>query len=119
MIEEPLFPWEFVQIGNCGSPIETEKGWVLITHGVGPVRRYCLGAALLDLDDPSRIIARLAEPLLSPGEEERDGYVPNVVYSCGSIALNGEIVIPYGMADYGTAFATVGIEELLSGMKRV
>ena len=119
VIEEPLFPWEFVQIGNCGSPIETKEGWILITHGVGPVRKYCLGAALLDLEDPSRMIARLEDPLISPNENERDGYVPNIVYSCGSIAINGELLIPYGMADYGTSFAAVGIEELLTEMKRV
>ncbi len=119
VIEEPRFPWEFVQIGNCGSPIETDEGWILITHGVGPVRKYCLGAALLDLEDPSRLIARLTEPLITPNEEERDGYVPNIVYSCGSIAINGEILIPYGMADYGASFAAVNIEELLAGMKRL
>ncbi|MBN2322773.1 MAG: glycoside hydrolase family 130 protein [Spirochaetes bacterium] len=116
VIEEPRFPWEFVQIGNCGSPIETKEGWILITHGVGPMREYCLGAALLDLENPSKLIARLKEPLIAPNEEERDGYVPNIVYSCGSIAINGEILIPYGMADYGASFAAIGIGDLLSEM---
>ena len=114
IIEEPLYTWEFVQIGNSGAPLETEKGWLIITHGVGPMRRYSLGAALLDLEDPTRVIARLKEPLLTPNEEEREGYVPNIVYSCGSIIHNGELIIPYGMSDYGATFAGIPIDDLLN-----
>ena len=113
-IQEPQYPWEFIQLGNCGSPIETEKGWLMITHGVGPMRRYSLGAVLLDLDDPSRIIGQLREPLLMANEEEREGYVPNVVYSCGSLIHNGELIIPYGMSDYASGFAAVRVDELLN-----
>ncbi|MCP5107316.1 MAG: response regulator [bacterium] len=111
-IEEPMYPWEFVQIGNCGSPLETEKGWLLLTHGVGPMRRYCLGAVLLDLENPMRVIAHLKQPLLVPNEEEREGYVPNVVYSCGSIIHNNELVIPYAMSDTSSTYATVPLDEL-------
>jgi len=118
-IREPFLPEEFVKIGTAGSPIETEKGWLLITHGVGLVRTYTLGAILLDLDDPTRVIAYLDMPLLAPTEEEREGYVPNVVYSCGSIVHNGELIIPYGMSDYSSSFATVGLEDLLSEMTTV
>lgn len=112
-IQSPKFPWEFIQIGNCGSPIETEYGWLVITHGVGTMRRYCLGATLLDLNDPTIVIGQLSEPLLSPDEEEREGYVPNVVYSCGSIIHNNELVIPYAMSDTSSTYATVPIDELL------
>jgi predicted GH43/DUF377 family glycosyl hydrolase len=115
-IREPFLPEEFVKIGTAGSPIETDRGWLLITHGVGPVRTYTLGAILLDLDDPTRVIANLNTPLLAPTEEEREGYVPNVVYSCGSIVHNGELIIPYGMSDYSSSFATVGLENLLDEM---
>jgi predicted GH43/DUF377 family glycosyl hydrolase len=113
ILQEPLYPWELVQMGNGGSPIETDRGWLLITHGVGPVRKYCLGACLLDLDDPSKVIGRTKEPLLMPAEDERAGYVPNVVYSCGSYVHNGELIIPYAMSDYATTFASVDLEELL------
>lgn len=113
-LQEPLYPWEFIQIGNCGSPIETEAGWLMITHGVGPMRRYCLGASLLDLNDPSIEIGRLHEPLLVPNPDEREGYVPNVLYSCGSIIHNGELIIPYGLSDYCSSFATVNLEKLLA-----
>jgi predicted GH43/DUF377 family glycosyl hydrolase len=112
IIQEPQFPWEFIQIGNCGSPIETEKGWLLLTHGVGPMRRYCLGVTLLDLDDPTKVLARTREPLLRPNDEEREGYVPNVVYSCGAMIHNDSLVIPYAMADYASTFATVSLDEL-------
>jgi len=115
-IQEPTHPWEFVQIGNCGSPLETKEGWLLITHGVGPMRRYCLGAMLLDLKDPARIIGQLTEPLLIPNDEEREGYVPNVVYSCGSIIHNNELIIPYGVSDTASTFATVALDELFSKM---
>ena len=113
ILQEPKRPWEFIQIGNCGSPIETEKGWILITHGVGPMRKYCIGASLLDLNDPTREIGRLKEPLIVPDEEEREGYVPNVVYTCGSIIHNKELIVPYAMSDYCTGFANVSLDELL------
>jgi predicted GH43/DUF377 family glycosyl hydrolase len=113
----PKFTWEYVQIGNCGSPIETEEGWLMITHGVGPMRRYCLGASLLKLDDPSVELGRLDEPLLVPNPDEREGYVPNVVYSCGSIINNGKLIIPYGLSDYSSSFATVDLKVLLQRLK--
>ncbi len=113
LIDEPRQSWEFVQIGNCGSPIETDAGWILLTHGVGPMRRYCIGAILLDLADPTRVVGRLREPLLEPQEDERSGYVPNVVYSCGGMIHNGHLVIPYGISDAATGFATVPVDALL------
>jgi predicted GH43/DUF377 family glycosyl hydrolase len=116
-IVSPHFPWEFMQLGNCGSPIELDEGWLVITHGVGSLRRYSIGALLLDKDDPSRIIGRLAEPLISPGEQERTGYVPNVVYTCGSIVHNKRLIIPYGSADRSIAFITLGLDELMAGLK--
>jgi len=116
-LQEPAYSWEFVQIGNCGSPIETEDGWLVITHAVGPMRRYCLGACLLQLDDPTIEIGRLEEPLLIPNPDEREGYVPNVVYSCGSIINNGQLVIPYGLSDYSSSFATVDLKALLERLK--
>ena len=112
-LQEPMNPWEFTQIGNCGSPLETELGWLVITHGVGPMRRYCLGATLLNLDDPSIEIGRLKEPLLVPNHDEREGYVPNVVYSCGAILNNGKLILPYGLSDYSSSFATVDLQTLL------
>ncbi len=107
-------PWEFVQVGNCGSPLETEQGWLLLTHGVGPMRQYCIGAALLDLHDPSRLIAHLSEPLIMPEDSERDGYVPNVVYSCGAMIHGDELIIPYAKSDTCTGIATVSLSELLA-----
>jgi predicted GH43/DUF377 family glycosyl hydrolase len=118
LIAKPTYPWEFVQLGNCGSPIETEAGWLVLTHGVGPMRKYSMGAFLLDLEDPSRMIGRLAEPLLAPNENEREGYVPNVVYSCGGVVHNGQLIIPYAMSDYASTFATVGLAELLAALKK-
>lgn len=118
-IQNPEKPWEFIQIGNCGSPIETEEGWILLTHGVGPMRKYCIGVELLDKEDPSKIIARLNEPLLSPREKEREGYVPNVVYSCGSIILNRELIIPYATSDSNSAIAIIAVDELLGKLTRV
>ncbi|TKC08386.1 glycosidase [Pedobacter polaris] len=115
--QEPKYSWEFVQLGNCGSPIETEDGWLVVTHAVGPMRRYCLSACLLDLDDPSIEIGRLSEPLLIPNPDEREGYVPNVVYSCGSIINNGQLIIPYGLSDYSSSFATVDLKALLDRLK--
>ncbi|UCD50281.1 MAG: glycoside hydrolase family 130 protein [Phycisphaerales bacterium] len=114
LVQEPHFPWEFVQIGNCGSPIETEAGWLLLTHGVGPMRHYCIGAMLLDLHDPTKLIGRLERPLLIPEADERSGYVPNVVYSCGGLVHNGMLVIPYGISDAATGFATVSLDDLLA-----
>ncbi len=119
ILQAPEFPWEFIQVGNCGSPIETDKGWIVLTHGVGPMRQYCIGAILLDLEDPTRIIARLDEPLLTPNEKEREGYVPNVVYSCGGIIHNGELVIPYAMSDINSGIATVSVKSLLAYMHPV
>ncbi len=115
-ITDPKYPWEFVQIGNCGSPLETEHGWLLITHGVGPMRTYTLGAVLLDLEDPTKVIGRLREPLMFPNENEREGYVPNVVYSCGSMIHNDHLIIPYGMADYSSSIATIKMSELMEAL---
>jgi predicted GH43/DUF377 family glycosyl hydrolase len=117
LLLRPTFPWEFVQLGNCGSPIETAAGWLVLTHGVGSIRRYAIGAVLLDLNDPSHVIGRLREPLLEPIPEERDGYVPNVVYSCGALVHAGRLILPYAMSDQCTSFATVSLEELLSELK--
>ncbi len=116
-VQEPEFPWEFVQVGNCGSPIETEAGWLLLTHGVGPMRRYCIGAMLMDLDEPTKVISRLEQPLLMPTADERKGYVPNVVYSCGGLVHNGILVIPYGISDAATGFAAVGLDDLLARLR--
>lgn len=116
-IQEPKYPWEFTQIGNCGAPLWTEEGWLVITHGVGPMRRYCIGASLFDLDDPTKEIGRLSQPLLSPLEEEREGYVPNVVYSCGSLIHNGSLILPYAVSDYSSTYATVETEELIKALK--
>jgi predicted GH43/DUF377 family glycosyl hydrolase len=113
---KPAFPWELIQLGNCGSPIETDAGWLVLSHGVGPMRKYCIGAFLLDRDDPSKVIGRLREPLLKPNENEREGYVPNVVYTCGALLHQGELIIPYGLADHATGFATVALDELLAAM---
>ena len=114
----PVYPWEFVQIGNCGPPIETDRGWLLLTHGVGPMRRYCIGVNLLDLDDPSKVIAHLPQPLIVPGEEERNGYVPNVVYSCGALAHGDTLLIPYAVSDSASTFATLSISQLLDALVR-
>jgi predicted GH43/DUF377 family glycosyl hydrolase len=110
----PAEPWEFVQLGNCGSPIETGKGWLLLTHAVGPFRKYSMGAILLDLDDPAKIIGSLKSPLIEPLENEREGYVPNVVYSCGSIVNNDELIVPYAMSDSYTGFAKISLPGLLA-----
>lgn len=113
----PTHEWELTQIGNCGSPLETEKGWVLLTHGVGPVRKYCIGAILLDLDNPARVIGQLREPLIAPDESEREGYVPNVVYTCGAILHDRTLVIPYAVSDTMTRVASIGVDELLERMR--
>jgi predicted GH43/DUF377 family glycosyl hydrolase len=115
---KPAFPWELVQLGNCGSPIETGAGWLVLSHGVGPMRQYSIGAFLLDRDDPSKVIGRLREPLLKPNQNEREGYVPNVVYTCGALVHNGELIIPYGLADHATGIATVPLAEVLAAMEQ-
>ncbi|MBK1664594.1 glycosidase [Rhodospirillum rubrum] len=115
----PQFPWEFVQIGNCGSPIEMKEGWLLLTHGVGAVRKYTIGAVLLDKDDPSRILARSHEPLVRPDPSEREGYVPNVVYTCGAMRFNDQIILPYAVSDTFSNFATIKILKLLTLMEPV
>ncbi|KAF5034581.1 4-O-beta-D-mannosyl-D-glucose phosphorylase [anaerobic digester metagenome] len=117
IIQTPRYLWELVQIGNSGSPIETEEGWLVITHAVGPMREYTLSASLYDLDNPEIEIGRLSTPLIEPNETEREGYVPNVVYSCGSVIHNGEVVIPYAMSDYASTYATVNLKELLTALK--
>jgi predicted GH43/DUF377 family glycosyl hydrolase len=117
LLQQPEFPWEFIQIGNCGSPIETPDGWLVITHGVGPMREYVLGASLFDLQNPEKEIGRLKSPLLMPNNQEREGYVPNVVYSCGSMIHNDDLIIPYAMSDYASTYATVNLRELLNELK--
>jgi len=117
LLQEPAHPLEFVQIGNCGSPVETPEGWIALYHAVGPMRQYSIWAVLLDIDDPSKIIGRLQEPILTPDEHERDGYVPNVVYSCGSMIHKGELIIPYAIADQRCSVASVSVPELLSRLK--
>ena len=112
-LQRPTEPWDLVQLGNCGSPIETPAGWIMLTHGVGPMRRYSIGAELLDLDDPTRLIGHLTEPLLTPTEDERDGYVPNVVYSCGAMVHRDTLVVPYGLADANVGVATISLRQLL------
>jgi predicted GH43/DUF377 family glycosyl hydrolase len=114
LLWEPKYTWELIQVGNCGSPIETDDGWIVISHGVGQMRKYCIGALLLDLNDPTRVIGSLKEPLIVPNEDEREGYVPNVVYSCGSIIHNGELIIPYAISDYASSFATVNVKTLIA-----
>jgi predicted GH43/DUF377 family glycosyl hydrolase len=118
LLLKPTYPWEFVQIGNCGSPIETEAGWLVLSHGVGHMRKYSIGAFLLDRDDPSRVIGRLRDPLLTADENERVGYVPNVVYSCGAQVHNDRLVIPYAMSDFASTFATVPLDQLLAAMEK-
>ena len=118
-ILRPRFPWEFVQIGNCGSPVELDEGWLLLTHGVGPVRKYSIGAVLLDKRDPSKVLARSREPLVRPEPSEREGYVPNVVYTCGALRHNDQIILPYAVSDTFSNFATIKITALLGSMERV
>lgn len=114
--QSPTRAWEVLQLGNCGPPIETDAGWLVLTHGVGPMRTYCIGAILLDLDDPTRILGQLPQPLLSPATDERDGYVPNVVYSCGALVHADTLVLPYGISDAAIGFATVPLPELLAAL---
>jgi predicted GH43/DUF377 family glycosyl hydrolase len=117
LLQRPKFSWEVIQIGNCGSPIETDAGWLLLTHGVGPMRQYCIGASLLDLDDPSQVIGQTREPLLAPTGQERFGYVPNVVYSCGGMIHNGKLILPYAMSDVATSIAVIHVDELLDSLR--
>jgi len=118
LLMRPAQPWEYVQIGNCGAPVETPEGWLLLTHGVGPMRQYAIGAALLDTERPERVIARLPYPLLAPADNERDGHVPNVVYTCGYLVHAGHVIIPYGMSDSCVGCATVRLDELLNELKQ-
>ena len=118
LLLQPSRPWEFVKIGNCGSPIETDAGWLVLTHGVGPMRKYCIGAMLLDLEDPSKVIGRLNEPLLEPTADQTDGYVPNVVYTCGALIHGGRLVLPYGLNDSMTTIATIKLETLLNALTK-
>ena len=117
LLVRPAEIWESVKVGNCGSPLETPEGWLVITHGVGPMRKYCIGAVLLDLHDPTKIIGRLREPLLCPEGTEREGYVPNVVYSCGSLLHRDQLILPYAMSDKATSIASVRLDELLAALK--
>ena len=119
ILQQPKYPWELIQIGNCGSPIETEEGWLVITHGVGPMGEYVLGAALFDIDNPEKEIGRSKTPLLIPNAKEREGYVPNVVYSCGSMLHNDDLIIPYAMSDYSSTYASVNLKELLNELKNI
>ena len=116
-IMRPRYPWEFVQIGNCGSPIEIDEGWLLFTHGVGMFRGYCVGACLLDKDDPAKVLARTPAPLLFPSGEQRGGYVPNVTYSCGALLHKRQVLLPYAIGDEYTAFATGSVDDLLGVME--
>lgn len=118
LLLQPSRPWEFVKIGNCGSPIETDAGWLVITHGVGPMRKYCIGAMLLDLQDPLKVIGRLSEPLLEPAPTGRNGYVPNVVYTCGALVHGSRLVLPYGMNDTETTIVTIDLEILLTALTK-
>lgn len=115
-IAKPTYSWEFIQIGNCSSPIEIEEGWLVITHGVGAVRRYCLGALLLEKENPQNVIGRLKKPLLEPRGEEAFGYVPNVLYSCGAIVFNRNLILPYAVSDSKTRFARISVDDILSEM---
>ena len=115
-ILQPRYPWEFVQIGNCGSPIELDDYWLLLTHGVGPMRKYSIGAALLDKKDPSKVVGRLAEPLVGPTPALREGYVPNVVYTCGAMLQGDQIILPYAVSDTFTTFATINLPALMQAM---
>lgn len=115
-IIRPRFTWEFIQIGNCGSPIEIEEGWLVLSHGVGPMRKYCIGAFLLDKKNPSKVIGRLKNPIIEPKKNNKQGYVPNVVYTCGGLVHNNKLILPYSMFDYSTTFAIIDIKDILDEM---
>ncbi|MFZ0827164.1 MAG: glycoside hydrolase family 130 protein [Verrucomicrobiia bacterium] len=117
LVVKPTFPWEFIQMGNCGSPIETDAGWLVFSHGVGAMRKYCIGAFLLDRDDPTKVLGRTREPIIKPNENEREGYVPNVVYSCGSLLHDRRLIVPYAMSDYAATFATLSLDEVLAALE--
>jgi predicted GH43/DUF377 family glycosyl hydrolase len=117
IVMKPRYPWEYVQLGNCGSPIETPEGWLVLSHGVGAMRKYSMGAFLLDLEDPTQVLGRLSEPLLAPDPTEREGYVPNVLYSCGGQVHGENLVIPYAMSDWASGFALVNLQDLLGKLK--
>jgi predicted GH43/DUF377 family glycosyl hydrolase len=116
VVVAPRWPWEYVQIGNCGSPIEIDEGWLVVTHGVGPVRNYCIGVCLLDRDNPSKLLARMTHPLIHPSPEDRYGYVPNIAYTCGAMVHGRTLVLPYALADSFTTFATVPLDRLMAAM---
>ncbi len=117
LIASPVEPWELVQIGNCGSPIEIEEGWLLLTHGVGAVRQYAIGAMLLDKDDPTMVLGRTAQPIISPVDDTRNGYVPNVVYTCGALALGRRLFIPYAVSDSSVTFGWLSIDDLIRNIQ--
>ena len=117
LLLKPRFPWEFIQIGNCGAPIELDEGWLVLTHGVGAMRKYSIGAALLDKIDPSKVLARSSQPILSAADEDRQGYVPNVVYTCGAIRIGDDLFMPYGIADSAVCFSFVSISDILASME--
>ena len=116
---KPTYDWELTQIGNGGSPMEIDEGWLIITHGVGPVRTYSLGVALLDRDNPSKVIGRLNRPLLTPAKDESSGYVPNVIYTCGAMVLDRTLILPYARADVVTKFAIISLDEIIGSMKKI
>ena len=116
VLMEPCYTWELLQLGNCGSPLKTDKGWLVLTHGVGAMRTYAISAILLDLHDPTKIIGRLSKPLIEADEEDREGYVPNVVYTCGCMLHENLLIMPYAVSDSATAFATIKLDELLNEM---
>jgi predicted GH43/DUF377 family glycosyl hydrolase len=118
LLLKPKYEWEAIQIGNCGSPIETKSGWLVLTHGVGILRKYSIGAILLDLENPTRVIGRLKQPLLAPNEFEREGYVPNVVYSCGSLIHRDKLIMPYALSDYSSSFSIIDLNELLESLTK-
>jgi predicted GH43/DUF377 family glycosyl hydrolase len=117
ILRRPVHPWEAVKIGNCGSPIETEAGWLVITHGVGPMRKYCIGALLLDLEDPFKVVGELKQPLLEAVGSQREGYVPNVVYTCGALLHGGRLLLPYGVSDTATTIVSIDLPALLDAME--
>jgi predicted GH43/DUF377 family glycosyl hydrolase len=117
LIAGPMYPWDLVQMGNCGSPMEIDEGWLMLTHGVGAMRKYSIGAMLLDKDDPRKVIGRTAHPILSPADEDREGYVPNVVYTCGGLALGRRLFLPYGVADSSVGFCWIDLDELVAEMR--
>ena len=116
LVMKPSYTWEYVQVGNCGAPIEIDEGWLVLTHGVGAMRRYCIGMILLDKEDPSRIIGRLEQPLIEPDENFKQGYVPNVVYTCGALIHREKLILPYSMSDYATTFAIIDLKRLMKKM---